>query len=201
MPQIGPIAGYSMKPAFRAPRPAEGAQTANHANSTNPTSATLSNTAAGYTTLGGRWQFVPVSGAATDYALFGYQVPTTHRLIVHGVAISSVVQVTLGAAGAELDWSLGIDSTAVSLATSDSDPAYGPRRLPLGTQAFVATAAAGAQGNEIVRQFGAPVIVKPNRFLHVILNIPVMTVTTGLMRGTVMIDGWFEPTDDIANGG
>lgn len=37
-------------------------QTANHANSASPSSATLSNTAAGYTTLGGRFQFAAVAG-------------------------------------------------------------------------------------------------------------------------------------------
>ena len=44
-------------------------QTANHANSTSPTSATLSNTAAGYTTLGGRYQFAAPAGAATDFGI------------------------------------------------------------------------------------------------------------------------------------
>jgi len=48
---------------------------ANYANSAAPASATLSNTAAGYTTLGGQFQFAAVAGAETDYALFAYTVP------------------------------------------------------------------------------------------------------------------------------
>ncbi len=203
MPTIGPIPGYPMKGCFRAPRPAEGAQTANHANSTSPTSATLSNTAAGYTTLGGRFQFAAVGGAATDYALFGYQVPTTHRLIIDEVFISTV---NTGAAVATtahiLDWSLGVDSTAVSLATADSDPAYGPRRIALGIQAFLSGAAIGAMATDIVRRFKTPLIVRPGRFAHVILQMPVATATgSQVIRGDVGIGGWFEPIDEITNGG
>lgn len=61
--------------------PFTGAQLENHTNSTAPTSATLSNTAAGYTTLGGRFQFAAVAGAATDYALFGFQVPAGSKFL------------------------------------------------------------------------------------------------------------------------
>jgi hypothetical protein len=199
---LGPIPGYSMKPAFRAPRPLEGDQTANQANSTSPSSASLSNTAAGYTTLGGRWQFAAVAGAATDYALFAYQVPSTHRLLINGVWISTV---NTGAAVATtahiLDWSLGLDSTAVSLATADSDPAYGPRRVPLGMQAFLSGAAIGAVADDVVRRFTNPLIVKPGRFVHVILQMPVATATgSQVLRGDVTFDGWFEPTDDSFKG-
>jgi hypothetical protein len=45
-------------------------QSANFVNSTGPVSATLSNTAAGYTTLGGQFQFAAVAGSEVDYALF-----------------------------------------------------------------------------------------------------------------------------------
>lgn len=193
---------YRPKQAYRAPRPNEGAQTANHANSTSPTSATLSNSAAGYTTLGGRFQFVPVDGAATDYALFAYQVPSTHRLVINGVAISTLVAIAIGANGAQLDWSLGLNGTAVDLSTADSGTTqFATRRLPLGRQGFIATAAAGVQAPEVVRQFRAPLIVEPTRYCHVILQVPVGTVTTGLIRGDIMFDGWFEAADSIINGG
>lgn len=172
-----------------------GAQTANHANSTSPTSATLSNTAAGYTTLGGRWQFAAVGGAATDYALFGYQVPATHRLIIKGVAISTV---NTGAAVATtahiLDWSLAVNSTAVSLATSDSDPVWAPRRVPLGMQAFLSGAAIGAIANDLWRTFEVGIVCQPSRFAHIILQMPVATATASqVLRGDVTIDGVLEP--------
>lgn len=170
-----------------------GTQLANHANSTSPTSATLSNTAAGYATLGGRWQFVPVSGAATDYALFVYLVPTTHVLVIRGIAISSHVFTAIGATASVLDWALAVNSTAVSLATTDADPVWAPRRRPLGTQCFLASAAAGTQATDIVRTFeaGGGLVCQPGRYVHVIVQTPVGT-TTGVIRGDVMVDGYFE---------
>ncbi len=171
-----------------------GAQTANHANSTSPSSATLSNTAAGYTTLGGRWQFAAVGGAATDYALFGYQVPATHRLIVKGVAISTV---NTGAAVATtahiLDWSLAVNSTAVSLATTDSDPVWAPRRIPLGIQSLLVSAGIGAMANDLSRTFEVGIVCQPSRFFHIILQMPVATATASqVIRGDVMVDGILE---------
>lgn len=200
MPQIGPMPGYSMKPAYRTPRPLEGTQLATFANSAAPAAASLSNTAAGYTTLGGLFRFVPVAGAETDYALFGYQVPATHRLILTGVAISLAVGTAIGATADVNVWGLGLGSTAVSLATTDSGSTYGPRRVALGTQSFLASAAAGTGAPDIVRRFASPLIVEANRFVHTILRRPNGT-TTGELRGTVQFDGWFEPTDDIASGG
>jgi hypothetical protein len=79
------------KGAYQGPNITAGLiQTANHANSTSPASATLSNTAAGYTTLGGRYQFAALAGAATDYALFGFQVPAGIDLVIYGVRITAM---------------------------------------------------------------------------------------------------------------
>ncbi|HTQ48350.1 MAG TPA: hypothetical protein VMI75_36590, partial [Polyangiaceae bacterium] len=64
-------------------------QLANYANSAGPSSATLSNTAAGYTTLGGQWQFAAVAGAETDYALFAFTVPSPYTLYITDVAIAA----------------------------------------------------------------------------------------------------------------
>lgn len=168
--------------------PADGTQTANHANSTDPTSATLSNTAAGYTTLGGRYQFLAPGTAATDYALFGFQVPTGFRLLITGVTISIV---NTGAAVAVtatiLDWSLGLKSTAVSLATASL------RRIPLGTQGFVIGAAIGATAPDIVRQFSPEQVAQPGEFVHIIVEVPLGTATASeVIRGDVTIHGFFE---------
>lgn len=182
-------------PAYKDPTVLEGVQTGNHANSAAPSSATLSNTAAGYTTLGGKWQFVPVAGAETDYALFAYQVPATHRLFVSGVAITSMIATTLGAVLETLEWAVGVNSTAVSLATTDSTPVFGPRRVQLGLHNFASLAAAGTQASDIVRQFSKPLIIQPSRYFHVIVRV-VTGTTTGLIRGQVMVDGSFRPITD-----
>ncbi len=170
------------------------AQTANHANSTSPSSATLSNSAAGYTTLGGRWQFAAPAGAGTDFALFGYQVPTGYQLFLTGIAISAI---NTGAAVATtatiLDWAVGLNSSAVSLGTTDGASTWAPRRLPLGVQSFQVGAAVGAAASDIVRTFDAPLVVDSGRYLHVIVQVPVGTATASqVIRGTVTINGYFE---------
>lgn len=176
--------------------PTTGAQTSNHANSTSPASATLSNTAAGYATLGGRYQFVAPVGAATDFALFGYQVPVSYRLIVTGIRISAC---NTGAAVATtatmLDWGIGVGATAVSLATADAiaaSPTSATRRVPMGTQAFLVGAGIGQCAESIVMNFG-PITVESGRFLHVIVQVPVGTATASqVIRGDVFVDAHWE---------
>lgn len=169
------------------------AQTANHANSTSPVSATLSNTTAGYTTLGGKFQFAAVIGAATDFALFAYQVPSPFKLYVTSVSISSMVTGAAVVTATILDWSLGVNSSAASLATTDSAGAWASRRLPIGLQGMVATAVIGAQPPDLTRRFDPPLVVDSNRFLHLILQIPSGAATSSLVfRGNAMITGYFE---------
>lgn len=168
--------------------PTDASQTANHANSTSPSSASLSNTAAGYATLGGRYQFAAPGGAATDFALFGFQVPAGFRAVITGVTITTV---NTGAAVATtatiLDWSLGIKSTAVSLATASL------RRVPLGVQGFIVGAAIGAVAAEIDRKFDPELVVEDGEFVHVIVQVPVGTATgSQVVRGDVMVHGYFE---------
>jgi hypothetical protein len=173
--------------------------TANMANSAAPASATLSNTAAGYTTLGGQWQFVAVAGAETDYALFAYQVPaataavTGRTLFITGVSIDTVNTVVAVATTATvLQWALGFGSTAVSLATAEAAAAKAPRRIPLGIQTFPVGATVGAAATPVIANF-EPVAVNAGEFVHIILKMPIGTATaTEIFRGTVRIEGFWE---------
>jgi len=178
------------------------AQTANYANSAAPASATLSNTAAGYTTLGGQYQFAAVAGAETDYALFAFQVPVASaaaagkNLIIRGVRIEAI---NTGAAVATtstvLQWGLGVGSTAVSLATADSATAgtRAARRITLGLQAFPIAAAIGTVATPIDVNLDAPLYVAAGTFVHVILKMPIGTATgSQIIRGTVTINGCWE---------
>ncbi len=170
-------------------------QTANHANSTSPASAALSNTAAGYTTLGGRYQFAAVASAATDFALFAYQVPTGYQLVVTGLVISCANTGAIGSAVTPtvVDWGLGINSSAVSLATIDGVGTWAPRRIPLGVQAFGLTVAIGALANDIVRTFDPPLVIDSGRFFHVIAQVPVGAATASqILRGNIYINGFHE---------
>jgi hypothetical protein len=175
--------------------------TANYANSTGPVSATLANATAGYTTLGGQWQFAAVAGAVTDYAIFAFQVPAGtvslpgKTLYITGVRIDSV---NTGAAVATtatiLQWGLAVGSSAVSLATAETlGTSKAPRRYALGMQGFVVGAAIGAQGPTIDTQFQSPLVVNEGEYFHVIVNCPVGTATASeIFRGTVMVNGYFE---------
>lgn len=167
--------------------PFTGAQTENHTNSTAPTSATLSNTAAGYTTLGGRWQFAAVAGAATDFALFGFTVPAGSKFLCEGIHIEAYNTVVAVATTATvLEWAMGFNSSAVSLATANIV------RLQVGVQTFPVGATVGATATPIDVKFQTPEVVESGRFVHVILNVPIGTATaTEIFRGTCLIKGRF----------
>lgn len=186
------ISGYTS-----AYLPTTGAQSTNHANSTSPTSATLSNTAAGYATLGGRFQFAAPAGAATDFALFGIQVPTSFRLVVTGIRISTCnTVVAVATTPTIMDWGLAVGSTGVSLATVDATTATvttQPRRIPLGSQGFTVGALAGACVPDIAQTFNSPITVESGRFFHVILQVHTGTATaTEIFRGDVFVDAYWE---------
>jgi len=171
-------------------------QTANHANSTGPVSAALSNTAAGYTTLGGQYQFAAPAGAPTDFALFGFQVPVGYQFIAKQLQISAC---NTGAAVAitptMLQWSIGLNASAVSLATADGVNTWAPRRVDLGLQGLLVGDAIGRCADPITLTTGEdPIgVVDSGRFFHVILQAPVGTATVGqVIRGTVTVLGYFE---------
>ena len=174
------------------------AQTANHANSTNPASAALSNTAAGYTTLGGRWQFVAPVGAATDFALFAYQVPSGFQLFVTDFRFDAVnTGIAVATTATIMEVGIGLNSSAVSLATVDAFPTngYSPRRVPLGTMSWIVGDAIGAaaRGAPISLDCQTPWLVDGGRFFHVIVQVPVGTATAGqIPRGVCFIGGYVE---------
>jgi len=184
-PDMSEIAGSIGLSAGR--QPFTGAQNENHANSTAPTSATLSNTAAGYTTLGGRFQFAAVVGAATDYALFGFTVPAGSRFICEGIHIELYNTVVAVATTPTIfEWAMGFNSSAVSLATANIV------RRQVGVQNLQVGAAVGACATPLDVNFVTPEVVESSRFLHVILNMPVGTATaTEIFRGTVLVKGRF----------
>ena len=188
--------------SIAAPTGATAGQTANFTNSTAPVSATLSNTAAGYTTLGGKFQFAAVVGAVTDYALFAYQVPAASvvggnkNLVIRGIRIDTYnTGAAVATTGTVLEWGVGVGATAVSLATADSATAgtRATRRIPLGVQSFAVGAAIGAVANVIDVNLDAPLYVEAGTFVHIILQMPIATATASqIIRGTVFINGYFE---------
>lgn len=184
-PDISQLAGSLSLSAGR--HPFTGAQNENHANSTAPTSATLSNTAAGYTTLGGRFQFAAVAGAVTDYALFGFTVPAGSKFLCEGIHIGLYnTVVAVSTTPTIFEWSMGFNSSAVSLVTANII------RRQVGCQNFQVGAGVGACATPLDVNFITPEVVESGRILHVILNMPVGNATaTEIFRGQVMIKGRF----------
>jgi hypothetical protein len=167
-------------------------QLANYANSAAPASATLANTTAGYTTLGGQFQWVAVAGAETDYALFAFTVPSPYTFYMTGIKLSTW---NMGAAAAAtptlLQWGLGFNSSAVSLATGAP---YTPMRQTIGSQQLVASAAIGISfAPDIIWTPPTPQPIHAGRIFHIILKSLVSAATASeIIRGVAMVDGYFE---------
>lgn len=173
--------------------PSTGLQSANYANSTGPVNATLSNTTAGYTTLGGLFQFVAPAGAETDYALFAYQVPLGYNLYVDSVRIETFITgVKSSTSETLLQWALAANSSAVSLATG---PPHPPIRFPIGMHDAPKSASRGDPflPGPLVYEPRTPIVVNPTRYFHVILRVPVGNATPGqTIRGYVNVEGYFQ---------
>ena len=168
--------------------PYSGLQLANHTNSTAPVSATLSNTVAGYTTLGGKYQFAAIAGAATDYCLFGFQVPVGSKFLCEGITISARND---GAAVAitptVLEWAMGHNASTVSLLSSNIIRTEVP-----GSQSFVIASGIGASAPTIDVELTTPEVTESGRFIQVILTMPTGTATAlQVIRGQVLIKGRF----------
>ena len=174
--------------------------TSNNVNSTVPATATLSNTAAGYATLGGKFVFAAPAGAETDYALFAFlnPVPTTSltgkNLVIRGVWVDTYnAVVAVATTPTILEWSLAVGSTAVSLATTDGAATRLPKRIALGVQSFMVGALAGAPAERVDINLDAPVVAEPGTYVHIILRVPYGTATaTELFRGHVGVNCYWE---------
>lgn len=167
--------------------PLTGAPTIQYTNNAEPTSATLSNTAAGYTTLGGKFQFAAVAGAVTDYALFSYVVPSPVNFVCTGVYIDTWVT---GAAVATtptlLQWSLITNATAISLANAYLTRTY------IGSQSLAIGTPIGGMATTVNRQFDTPIVTGAGRYMTLALKMPVATATaSSVIAGAVHFEGYF----------
>jgi hypothetical protein len=172
----------------------------NYVNSTDPAPVTLSNTTAGFSTLGGNFAFNAPAGAAQDNILFAFQVPagsvTTAARTLHmtGINIETFNTVLAGAAGLHaFVWYVAFGATSVTLATvADAAGVIATRRLAIGGQSFPTLAPIGFKAEAIRHTFDTPIVVRPGQYLHVIVKCLVGTATpTQVFRGTVGINGYY----------
>lgn len=152
---------------------------ANMANAvaTAPTAflPTNSTTPAGSLGLGGQFWETDTLAVNTDGIICSYAVSAAtafiagRRLRIVGVKISSFIQTTLTGGGYNAVWSLAFGSTGASLATAESAQAKAPRRVPLGTNAVAANAAALTKLDDIWLDMGAgPAYVNPGEYVAVV---------------------------------
>jgi hypothetical protein len=184
--------------------------TANLVNSAPPAtvvSGSLSNTTSGaYNTLGGDFNFAATNfNNDLDLIIFGWQNPAGliglnntpgRNLYITGIRISTINfgAVTDGVVPYTIEWGLGVNSTAVSLATTDSDAVTkAARRIVLGTQNCPVSSVVGAPySKDIDTQFATPYVVAPGDYLQVVQKVLTGLSTTGqTVRGTVLINGYW----------
>lgn len=175
-------------------------QTANYANSAAPGSASLSNTAAGYSTLGGQYQFAAVATNETDWQLFSFVNPphsetlSGRTLYVTGIRIGEMVVTGAAAVNATtFFWGAGVGSV-VSLAATDTATQFGTRRIALGAQTFLAAAALGTIAPGFAVDFSAAPLVVPAgcRFNVFLKQLNGAATVSLIWRGSVAVMGYFE---------
>lgn len=165
--------------------------TATHtfANSAWPTTATLSNTAASYATLGGLWTLNAAVSAATDNSFFSFAVPAPYSFYCTGVHLTMM---NTGAANAAtpastLFWGLGVNGASANLSTG------GHMRVPLGQTSIPISAAIGAASPDVDIAFDVPLVTEAGKHITVIMRIVGGAATASqVWQGSVGIRGFFE---------
>ena len=177
-----------------------GGQTSNYTNSlATGAGAALSNTSAGtFTTLGGQFTVLPTLTAGTDGILCSYQIPagsnTTPGRALHitGIRIQGAVTTVLAGGPVIYEYALGVGSSAVSLATTDSATTKAPRRMPLGTSTYILNAPVASIGAPVSVQFKSPIVAEAGSFVTVIAKNVGTVTTTGAIVHLVTFDGYWE---------
>lgn len=166
----------------------------NLVNNTAPTTiaaASLSNTAAAYSKLDGEFSlaaFAPSAG--NDWIVFAYQVPVGERLKIRGVSIETAVTGLAVVTATLLEWWMGVNASALSLATADSPPtSWSPRPRFLGMQNFAASAPIGTVATRITQRFEYAPIVDSGRWVTINLRCSSGAATASVVyRGGVLVD-------------
>lgn len=172
----------------------------------NGTGTALSNTApnAVFTGgLGGQFGYLPTLTASNDGIICSFQNPVgsatqpPRNLVIHGVHIHSSVTTALTGGPVYAAYTLAFGHTAVSAATVETGSFVNattriPRRIPLGWETFVVTAAVGATGQGIHAYFSTPIVVAPGLFVAVLLKNVGTVTTLGVINVVIGFDHFFE---------
>ncbi|MCZ2224549.1 MAG: hypothetical protein LC122_13070 [Chitinophagales bacterium] len=179
-------------------------QTAQWANSANPTAAAPTNSSAALGSgLGGIF-IANVSGlaAGTDYIISPYQVPVGtsslpgRTLYITGLNISTVNAGAANGAGGSTTWvvTASHNSTTLALSAGDSPAQKAGRKIPLGTQSIPANAPIGAVAtNSIYKNFESPLVISQGSYIVIFIRfIAVNTQVDQTLNFYIGFDGYFE---------
>jgi hypothetical protein len=172
---------------------------------TTVTGAALAQATALATGLGGQ-AGITAAVPGVDGWVTAYQVPaggvnqTPRMLMITGIKIAAI---NIGAAVATtpttLSWSLAFGGTQLnSLATAESasfatNTVKAARRVPLGLQSWTVGALIGAQANDIVMKFDAPIPVYPGEYVGAVAKFIQGTATASqVIWAVVTFDGYPE---------
>ena len=183
-----------------------GGQLTTYALGAEPAAVTLTaSTAPATNTLGGLFILpAAITTAASDYPLYAWLNPagTTaihgKTFICTGLRMGELSVTTVLVGGPLIiPMALGFGSTAATLATTETTTFTTAttkiaRKIPLGTQAVPATSAVGAIIAGYSVDFGqAPIVINPGEYLHIIIRVLGTNLTSGVIRGSVAIFGYF----------
>jgi hypothetical protein len=145
-----------------------------------------------------------ITTAASDYPLFAWLNPagTTaihgKTFICTGIRMGELSVTTVLVGGPLIiPMAIGFGSTASTLATVETTTFANAttkiaRKIPLGTQAVPATSAVGTVIAGYSVDFGqAPIVINPGEYLHIIIRVLGTNLTSGVIRGSVAIFGYF----------
>jgi len=174
--------------------------TALYGNSTNPTAAVPSNTAAALGSgLGGNFWHTNTLAVNTDGIISSVANTTgsvtnpPRNLYVVGVKIDTIVQTLCTSAGGQVFcWSAAFGHTSVSLATTETATAKAPRRIALGVQGMSGSVAVGTVLNQINTTFQVPLLVQPGEFFATVVKNIGSVGTAGTLAHMITIDSYWE---------
>lgn len=160
--------------------------------------AATNTTAALGSGLGGQFTVQPTLAANTDGIISSYQVPAGTNalpgksLYITGVRVQGMVTAALTGGPVFYAYSLAFGHTSVSLATTESATGKAPRRVALGYETFVVTAAAGTLGQGVSASFDTPIFVQPGEFIQLVAKNMGTVTSGGTITILVTFDGYFE---------
>lgn len=151
------------------------AQTSNFTNSAAPSTSALSNTVPCETTAGGLLRFTPTYVADTDYVLFAYQVPVGYQMRITDIWYTSprLFSGTGSITSSSLQFAVGVNASAASLATADGAGTWAPRKISLGHSQLAAvptTLIAPSDAGTNNYHFDPPLCIESGRFFTFILR-------------------------------